>query len=82
MTDISGTMLAERLLEMERERLVTKKIYGAVPPKVEYRLTASARELEAMLKELGKWHVRWKSSQIVTTTQYRVSVPGPPVQPV
>ena len=33
LTGISGTMLAERLLEMEREGLVTKKIYGAAPPK-------------------------------------------------
>jgi DNA-binding HxlR family transcriptional regulator len=33
LTGISGTMLAERLLGMEREGLVTKKIYGAAPPK-------------------------------------------------
>jgi DNA-binding HxlR family transcriptional regulator len=32
LTGISGTMLAERLLEMERKGLVTKKIYGAAPP--------------------------------------------------
>ena len=52
---ISGTMLSERLLELEREGLVAKKIYGAVPPKVEYRLTASARELLVMLKEIDRW---------------------------
>lgn len=33
LTVISGTMLAERLLEMEREELVTKKIYRTAPPK-------------------------------------------------
>jgi len=52
---ISGTMLSDRLLELEREGLVTKKIYGMVPPKVEYSLTASARELEAILAEFGRW---------------------------
>lgn len=52
---ISGTILSERLLELEREGLVTKKIYGAVPPRVEYRLTASARELENILVEFGRW---------------------------
>jgi DNA-binding HxlR family transcriptional regulator len=32
LTGISGIMMAERLLEMEREGLVTKKIYGAASP--------------------------------------------------
>jgi len=36
---ISSTVLSERLLDLEREGLVTKKIYPEVPPKVEYRLT-------------------------------------------
>ena len=58
---ISGTMLSEGLLELEREGLVTKMIHGAVPPKIEYRLTDSARELEVILKELDGWHTRWKA---------------------
>jgi DNA-binding HxlR family transcriptional regulator len=33
LTGISGTVLAERLLEIEREGLVTKKIDGAAPLK-------------------------------------------------
>jgi DNA-binding HxlR family transcriptional regulator len=47
--DISGTVLSERLLELEREGLVMKKIYGTMPPRVEYCLTARARELENIL---------------------------------
>jgi len=35
LSGISGTVLAERLLELEREGLVTKKIYPEIPPKVE-----------------------------------------------
>jgi len=36
---ISSTVLADRLLEFEREGLVIKKIYPKIPPRVEYSLT-------------------------------------------
>jgi DNA-binding HxlR family transcriptional regulator len=65
---ISSTVLAARLLEMEREGLISKKIYPEIPPKVEYRLTARARELEVILKELGGWVQRWRSPRIPATT--------------
>jgi DNA-binding HxlR family transcriptional regulator len=45
MAGISSTVLADRLLELEREGLISKKIYPEIPPKVEYRLTVQAREL-------------------------------------
>ena len=63
---ISSTVLANRLLEMEREGLISKKIYPEIPPKVEYRLTTRARELGVILKELGVWAQRWKSPKIPT----------------
>ena len=68
MPGISSTVLANRLLEMEREGLISKKIYPEIPPKVEYRLTARARELGVILKELGKWAQRWKSPRIPAAT--------------
>lgn len=49
---ISSTMLSERLFELEQEGLVAKKIYGS---KIEYSLTASAKELAIMLVELDRW---------------------------
>jgi DNA-binding HxlR family transcriptional regulator len=60
----SSTMLSERLQELEREGLVAKKVHGSVPPKVEYSLTASARELDAIVKELGGWYARWKAGSL------------------
>jgi DNA-binding HxlR family transcriptional regulator len=68
LTGISSTVLADRLLELERESLVSKKIYPEIPPRVEYRLTSQAKELEIILKELGKWASRWKTSRITKTT--------------
>ena len=37
MPGISSTVLSNRLLEMEREGLISKKIFPEIPPKVEYR---------------------------------------------
>ena len=59
---ISSTTLSERLQQLEREGLVAKKIYGSVPPRVEYSLTASAKELGAIMGEIGSWHARWRST--------------------
>jgi len=57
---ISSTVLAERLLELEREGLVTKKIYPEVPPRVEYSITPQARELEVIIKDLARWANKWR----------------------
>jgi DNA-binding HxlR family transcriptional regulator len=54
-------------LEMEREGLISKKIYLEIPPRVEYRLTTRARELGAILKDLGEWALRWKSPRVEST---------------
>ena len=68
---ISGTVLADRLSELEREGLVSKKIYPEIPPKVEYRLTLRAKELRVIFKELGTWASRWKVPRITTKTKSR-----------
>ena len=59
LTGISSAVLSNRLLEMDREGLISKKIYPEIPPKVEYRLTERARELGVILKDLGRWGGRW-----------------------
>lgn len=68
LSGISSTVLSERLRELEREGLVTKKIYPEVPPRVEYSLTAQAKELEVIIKELAHWVARWKRPQSVSPT--------------
>ena len=68
MPGISSTVLTDRLLELEREGLISKKIYAEIPPKVEYRLTVQARELGILLKEIGRWAQRWKAPRIPAAT--------------
>jgi DNA-binding HxlR family transcriptional regulator len=64
---ISSTVVAERLLELEREGLVTKKIYPEVPPRVEYSMTPQARELEVIIKDLARWANKWRSPEGLKT---------------
>ena len=61
---ISSTVLSERLLELEREGLVTKKIYPEVPPRLEYFITPQARELGVIIKDLARWANKWKHPEI------------------
>lgn len=53
--EISNTVLADRLRELESEKLIVKKIYAQVPLKVEYSLTKNAKDLEIILEELERW---------------------------
>src|SRR5579863_6663299 len=53
--EISNTVLADRLRELESEKLIVKKIYAQVPLKVEYSLTKDAKDLELVLEELERW---------------------------
>ena len=69
LSGISSTILSERLLELEHEGLVSKKIYPEIPPKVEYNIRPQAKELETIIKELGKWANRWKSPQQLQKTK-------------
>ena len=57
--NISNTVLSDRLSEFEREGLITKTIYPEIPPKVEYRLTTKAKDLEPVLQSLGRWCEKW-----------------------
>ena len=68
MPGISSTVLADRLLELEREGFISKRIYPEIPPKVEYRLTIRAGELGVILKELWRLTQRWKASRLPATT--------------
>jgi DNA-binding HxlR family transcriptional regulator len=61
---ISSTVLVHRLLELEREGLISKKIYPEIPPKVEYSLTARAKELTVIFEEVWKWARRYSRSKI------------------
>jgi DNA-binding HxlR family transcriptional regulator len=52
---ITQRMLTNQLRELERDGLITRKIYPQVPPKVEYSPTPLGNSLEPVLGSLRTW---------------------------
>ncbi|WP_127716102.1 helix-turn-helix domain-containing protein [Halobacteriovorax sp. HLS] len=52
---ITQKMLTQQLRELERDGLVTRKVYPEIPPKVEYSPTELAKELSPILDQLCDW---------------------------
>jgi len=53
--NITERMLALQLREMERDGLITRKVYAEIPPKVEYDLTNIGRDLLPICAGLHEW---------------------------
>ncbi|WP_440683016.1 winged helix-turn-helix transcriptional regulator [Cysteiniphilum halobium] len=52
---INQRMLANQLRELEADKLVHRKVYPVVPPKVEYSLTELSKPLGEILLNLRDW---------------------------
>lgn len=52
---ISPKMLTQALRELEADELVTRKVYLEVPPKVEYSLTTTGKELIPFISQMRSW---------------------------
>lgn len=53
--NITDKTLSMNLKELERDRLVVRKEYPQIPPKVEYCLSERGRSLMAVLDQLCEW---------------------------
>ena len=60
--NITQKMLSQRLRELEKNKLVTRKVYAEVPPKVEYTSTELAEKLDPVLDELCAWGTEYESA--------------------
>ena len=56
---ISQRMLAVTLRGLERDGLITRRVYPTVPPRVEYSLTVMGRTLLRTVCELVEWADRY-----------------------
>jgi len=52
---ISPKVLTQKLRELERNGVITRKIYASVPPKVEYKLTPLGQTLIGLLDAIRVW---------------------------
>ncbi|WP_290469745.1 helix-turn-helix domain-containing protein [Lacinutrix sp. MedPE-SW] len=54
---ISNKMFTQTVRELEKDKLISRKVYPVVPPKVEYMLTKRGQSLEDILKSLDAWGI-------------------------
>jgi DNA-binding HxlR family transcriptional regulator len=52
---ITPKMLTQVLCEMEDDQLIVRTVYFEVPPRVEYSLTESGRNLMPAIKMISTW---------------------------
>jgi DNA-binding HxlR family transcriptional regulator len=52
---ISRKVLTQQLKELEKHRLITRKEYKEIPPRVEYSLTDLGKSLSSVFAEMAVW---------------------------
>lgn len=52
---ISPRTLSQRLDGLEKKKLITKKAFAEVPPRVEYTLTQKGKDLLPILRSMADW---------------------------
>jgi DNA-binding HxlR family transcriptional regulator len=52
---ITHRTLSKTLKEMEADRLLTRRDYGEIPPRVDYSLTELGRSLKPVLQAMERW---------------------------
>lgn len=53
--DISQKMLSSSLKRLEEYHLINRKMYGEIPPRVEYSLTDTGKELIPAMQMMIQW---------------------------
>ena len=74
-TGISQRMLILTLRHMERDGLVSRKVYATVPPKTEYTLTPLGESLWQPLHDLCLWAEKY-FDQVLDARQRHNDAPG------
>jgi DNA-binding HxlR family transcriptional regulator len=55
---VTPKMLTTHLRELEKDQIITRKVFAEVPPRVEYALTDRGVMLLPLLKEMNKWGMK------------------------
>ena len=61
--EISERMLVRQLRELEDDGLVSRTVYGTVPPRVDYALTPLGVSLVPIMESLKAWGKMYESSR-------------------
>ena len=61
---INDKMLTQVLRELEANKVVSRKVYDVIPPKVEYSLTEEGEKLLPVMKLMADWGSKFEVQQI------------------
>ena len=71
--EISERMLVRQLRELEDDGLVSRKVYGTVPPRVDYALTPLGESLVPIMESLKAWGNMYELSRAQSKSTGEVS---------
>ena len=57
--NISPKTLTSCLRDLEKNDILTRKVYPTIPPAVEYTLTEKGRDLNNIINEMKLWGKKW-----------------------
>ena len=52
---ITQTILTRHLRQLEKDKIIQRKVYAEVPPRVEYNLTEMGQEFKVVLDAVENW---------------------------
>lgn len=58
----SQKVLTDNLRMLEEDRLITRKVYAEVPPKVEYSLSKTGHSLKPVLDAMATWGEKYRKT--------------------
>lgn len=61
--DITQRMLTKQLRDLEKDDLISRKVYAEVPPKVEYSLTEKGQSVIPIIESLSVWGEKYCGSK-------------------
>jgi DNA-binding HxlR family transcriptional regulator len=64
---VSQKMLTQTLRDLERSRLVTRRDFGEIPPRVEYALTPLGNSLAKAITTFDDWVIRHYYDMVETS---------------
>jgi DNA-binding HxlR family transcriptional regulator len=73
---ISQKMLTQTLRQLERDGVVTRRVYAEVPPRVDYQLTPLGIELAEALCGVWEWAIRHEQRVAATRAAYDAQSAG------
>lgn len=57
---VTQAMLTNQLRALEKDGLISRKVYAEVPPRVEYSATQKAMDLNEMFESMHRWWLKYE----------------------